>query len=76
MAQCVCVRCGEETAVLKSRKMDVVSVPENRSEKCLVFQCSKCNAVLGCQLDLAAFTDSLVRRITDALRPDGPYGPA
>jgi hypothetical protein len=63
MAQCVCVRCGEETSILKSRRMDVVSLPENRAEPCVVFQCPKCSAVLGCQIDPISIKDAIVREL-------------
>jgi hypothetical protein len=68
---CVCPRCGEESAVLKSRRADVVSVPENRPERSVIFQCPKCEAVLGCQLDLSAFKDAIVREVTAAIRTEG-----
>lgn len=71
MAYGVCVRCGEETSVLKSRRLDVVCVPENRMERCLVFQCPKCDAVLGCQLDLTAISEQLAQGVIAALRRQG-----
>lgn len=67
---CVCPRCGEGSTVLKSRRADIVSLPENRPDRCIVFQCPKCDAVLGCQLDPLAVKDAIVREITAAIRTD------
>ena len=71
MAVCVCPRCGEESSLLKSRRMEIVSTSDNRSERCIVFQCPKCDAVLGCQVDPLAIKDLIVREVIAALRTDG-----
>jgi hypothetical protein len=71
MAACVCPRCGEESAFIKSRRMDIVSTSDNRPERCIVFQCPKCNAVLGCQLDPSAMKDAIVREVVAAIRTEG-----
>lgn len=71
MAVCVCPRCGEESSILKSRRMDIVSTSDNRPERCVVFQCPKCDAVLGCHVDMAAIKDQIVREVIAAIRTEG-----
>ncbi len=68
---CVCPRCGGESAVLKSRRMEIVSVPDNRPERCVVFQCPKCETVLGCHVDWLSVKDAIVREVTAAIRTEG-----